>query len=106
MTLGVTLEELLAAKASGSRLLQDLERIKEKAEPLLAQIPKTFPEYTEHGASHSKRIIGNLNCIFSDAVKQSFNEYEIYFLLASAYLHDLGMIDFPNFALEQNSKGI
>ena len=57
--MGKTLEGIIAAKPSGISLLHDLERMKEKAEPLLSQIPRTFPEFTEHGANHSKRIIEN-----------------------------------------------
>jgi response regulator RpfG family c-di-GMP phosphodiesterase len=101
---GTTLEEILVARPSGKRLISDLDRIREKAESLLSRIPQTFPEYTEHGISHSKRVIESLNRNLSDSVKKILNENEIYFLLASAYLHDVGMVDFTECLVEQTRR--
>jgi hypothetical protein len=100
-----TLEGILTERSSGKSLINDLERIKVKAEPLLSRIIQTFPEYTEHDIEHSKRVIESLDLNISDSVKESLNEYEIYFLLASAYLHDIGMVNFPEFAVEPNLEG-
>lgn len=87
--------DVLQSKPNGDRLLFYLEGIKECASPILARIIETFPEYTSHGIQHSEAIIERLNSIIPDPLKEEFNEYEIYFLIASAYLHDIGMANIP-----------
>lgn len=52
-----------------------------------------FEYYTPHGKSHSERIISCLNWLIYDKLKEDkLSDYEIYFLLLSAWLHDTGMI--------------
>jgi HD-GYP domain-containing protein (c-di-GMP phosphodiesterase class II) len=52
--------------------------------------PPLLQQYTKHGPDHSKRVIkvlGNLLEDYSDRL----NDYERFILIASAYLHDIGM---------------
>jgi hypothetical protein len=99
-----SLEEVLKGKPVGEHLFHNLKRIEEKAEPLLSRIVETFPEYTIHDIRHSKEVIKNLNLVIPDTLKAKLNEYEIYFLIACAYLHDIGMVNFPEFIKEEDFK--
>ena len=56
--------------------------------------------YTNHGIDHTKRIIEHLGSLLNSDHKL-LNEHEKFILLASAYLHDIGMespkhCDLPN----------
>ena len=46
--------------------------------------------YTDHSPRHSERIIHNLDRLL-EGYSDKLNEYERFILLASAYLHDIGM---------------
>jgi len=89
------LEENLKTKSEGESLFQTLRKIRAKAEPLLSKIGETFPDYTNHDINHSERVIKNLNLLIPNSLKNKLNAYEVYFIVASAYLHDIGMVDFP-----------
>jgi hypothetical protein len=102
--LNSSLEEVLKGKPVGESLFHNLKRIEEKAEPLLSKIIETFPEYTIHDIRHSKEVIRNLNLVIPDTLKANLNEYEIYYLIACAYLHDIGMVNFPEFIKEEDFK--
>src|SRR5574342_905552 len=49
--------------------------------------------FTSHDVSHSKEIMHLLGQILSplENTPASLNEHELFILLASAYLHDIGM---------------
>jgi hypothetical protein len=49
------------------------------------------PEYTLHGVDHITNVIDNLTGLLQ-ASGQCLNAYELFVLLASAYLHDVGML--------------
>jgi len=87
--------EVLKGKPQGEKLCHQLNQVKEAATPLLAKITETFPEYTIHDIRHSEAVVGILEWLVPDDLKKSLNAYEIYFLVMSAFLHDIGMVDFP-----------
>lgn len=87
--------EVLKAKPIGEKLCHQLEQVEKAATPLLAKITETFPDYTIHDIRHSKSVVGILSWLVPKELMQSLNAYEIYFLIMSAYLHDIGMVDFP-----------
>ena len=87
--------ETLSSKTGGDKLANRLDDIKSKAIPLLKKIGETFPEYTLHDISHSENVLENFNLLIPDNLKDRLNIYEIYFLIASTYLHDIGMVNFP-----------
>jgi molecular chaperone HtpG len=91
----LSLSAVLKSKVDGDGLLNKLDLIKEKAEPVLSRIVETFPEYTPHDTPHSEIVIDRLNDLIQDPIKENLSGYEIYFLMASAFLHDIGMVDFP-----------
>lgn len=88
--------EILRKKKKEDKLYHKLEEIKANAEDFLAKITETFPEYTIHNIKHSEKVLEKLDeIVIPDSLKQEMNEYEIFFLIASAYLHDIGMVDLP-----------
>lgn len=50
------------------------------------------PHYTDHGENHCKAVEINLDELIPDEVKETMNEYEIFLLLSSVKLHDIGMM--------------
>lgn len=74
-----------------------LINIEKKAQSLLTYTAGKFPYYTPHDfVTHSRNVEENLNWIVDDEVKETFNDYEIFFLLVAAWLHDWGMIGEPD----------
>ncbi|MBP7070736.1 MAG: hypothetical protein KBA97_06655 [Methanothrix sp.] len=92
---GYNLIETLRSKSEGDRLVGRLEDIKSRAIPLLNKIGEIFPEYTLHDISHSERVLGNFDLLIPECLRNRLNIFEIYFLIASTYLHDIGMVNFP-----------
>ena len=88
--------EFLRKKEKGDKLYHKLEEIKANAADFLAKITVTFPEYTIHDMKHSEKVLEKLEeVLIPDVLKEKMNVDEIFFLMASAYLHDIGMVDFP-----------
>lgn len=61
----------------------------------LAYIPQTFPHYTRHTVEHSEEIIAQISkLLFADSDEPviDLSSSEAYILIASAYLHDAGMV--------------
>jgi len=52
--------------------------------------PPLLQNYTRHGPDHSDRIVAVLGALLEDH-SDRLNDYEKFVLLASAYLHDIGM---------------
>ncbi len=52
--------------------------------------PPLLQNYTRHGPDHSDRIVAVLGALLEDH-SDRLNDYERFILLASAYLHDIGM---------------
>ena len=75
-------------------LKANLDTIKNKAADHLLRIPEFFGDYTPHDIHHKERVVGYLDMIIPDQIKKVLNKYEIYFLLAATYIHDIGMIKF------------
>lgn len=52
---------------------------------------RLFPEYTDHSQLHSMTVIDFCNRIIGDDQIEKLNADELYILLMSCYLHDVGM---------------
>lgn len=55
------------------------------------------PHYTDHGEAHCKGVEAKLNELIPENIKKELNEYEIFFLLSAAWLHDVGMTGFDEY---------
>lgn len=81
----------LEDKVADTNLKQDLLKVKDFCREVWSDAKPLF-WYTGHDCSHSEEIINLLNQII-DRESLLRNEQEAYILLASAYLHDIGMQD-------------
>lgn len=90
------LEECLRAADSSALGLEGwLERVRVSAERIWAVPRLAF--FTDHSATrHSRRIVQLLGGLAEELQSgpQALSRSELYVLLASAYLHDIGMQDF------------
>lgn len=68
-----------------------LTMIDEPVGKLLEYTKTNFPNYTDHTIEHSYRILHYLYHIMSDGVKKNLSATEIFCLILSALLHDIGM---------------
>ncbi|WP_165041433.1 ATP-binding protein [Dysgonomonas sp. ZJ709] len=88
------LERLLFEKTEGSQ--SDIlytqwiydKRLVPKALSLISSI---FPHYSMHDQSHSETIINNIVRLVGVDTIEQFTAIDIWFLLTSAYYHDIGM---------------
>lgn len=58
----------------------------------LAKIEIFFPNYTDHGYHHSSQLEKFLDKSIPPEIKENFEIIELFVLLASLFLHDVGMI--------------
>lgn len=49
--------------------------------------------YTLHGYQHCKKVLAKLNYLLINA---TLNPYELFYILSAVWLHDIGMIEYPN----------
>ncbi|VUT25735.1 MAG: heat shock protein 90 [Candidatus Methanolliviera sp. GoM_oil] len=68
-----------------------VKNVAKQAGAILSRIPVIFEEYTLHDISHSENVIKNMWKFIPEEVKAKLNALEIYLLILSAYLHDVGM---------------
>lgn len=85
--------DIIRQKSKGSNLslIERLEQIRSKAEVYLSNIPIIFPEYTTHDIRHKDRILKTFCVAVPKALLNALNSYELFFLAAATYLHDIGM---------------
>lgn len=86
----MTLSEILQSKDSS--LFGKFESIKSKAGELLSRLYSAHPTFTGHDVPHSVNVEAYMGKLLKDDLKASLSAYELFFLLCSAYLHDIGMI--------------
>ena len=76
-------------------LHQDLRRKLSNIKAACTEIwdNQEMKHYTRHGIEHSENIIRILSLLLHDmsTMKVKLSEHELFILLASAYLHDIGM---------------
>lgn len=61
------------------------------AGPLLALIPQTFRQYTDHDIGHCRNLIDLMGRFIPEETRRRLNGLELAVLLLSALLHDFGM---------------
>lgn len=93
-------EEKLFQQIKDVNLQNSLNYIKESAGKIWStDAPRIIQDFTDHGIWHSKRLEYYISKLLEANEGQSLSELELYLLLSSAYLHDIGMqcdlIKFP-----------
>ncbi|MCY9660710.1 ATP-binding protein [Paenibacillus chondroitinus] len=88
------LEELNSRSNNGnmsSKLFILAQEVTETVTDHLKLINQQLPEFDIHDASHSKKIIGNMEGLMRSEVIKRLSSYEIFLLYMSGYLHDCAM---------------
>jgi molecular chaperone HtpG len=98
MTLPATDTALLVYLRSHSTMYHGkLLELRETVGRWLSYVPQTFPHYTRHTIEHSDEIVRQMSqLLFHDNDTNrpvaTLSTVEIYVLIATAYLHDAGMV--------------
>jgi molecular chaperone HtpG len=85
-------------KKTNAKYYGDAIGIRKPIAEWLSYIPATFPHYTSHSLQHSERIILQISQLLfrnqasKKPISVSLSAVESYILIASAYLHDSGMV--------------
>ena len=61
------------------------------AQHVLVNYKRIFPEFTDHSVFHSMNVIIFCNQLIVEEQIEKMNEYDVFVLLMSCYLHDTGM---------------
>lgn len=91
------LEELLESKSKESNceiLYSVWKRDKKPITAILGFVSVYFCNYTDHSANHSRSILDSIGRIVGREALSSFSPTDLWFLLSSAYYHDIGMVLF------------
>lgn len=78
---------------STSNLKGKIITISNIAGELLNRIYAEFSEFTDHSKTHKQRVLKKLDLIIPESLLNEMDVYELFFLIASTYLHDIGMAD-------------
>lgn len=63
--------------------------------PLLHFLPRSIPDYTPHGVSHSENLLRLLENFRENCQDDNFSEEELFLLMASIWIHDVGILITP-----------
>lgn len=80
-------------KRNADELAIRIEKLREKAIPELNKITETFSEYTIHDVRHKDSVCEILGWLIPRKILEDLSAYDIYFLVAATYIHDIGMAD-------------
>lgn len=92
VTLESRLRECALQNEKAESLLRSYEAIKEDMKTYLPAIFAFFPHYSSHDSSHSQSLISAIELILGEDRIQELSLADIWLILVSAYLHDVGMI--------------
>jgi len=79
-------------KERNSDLYGRLSEIEKRSKSLLTYTAAAFPHFTPHDFTHGEYVVENLNWLMPDDIKPTLNDYEIFFVIVAAWLHDWGMV--------------
>jgi molecular chaperone HtpG len=80
-------------KRDAQDLINSIKLLRDSAQAPLFKINETFPDYTIHDIRHKDTVCAILGWLIPTKVIEKMNKYEIYFVVAATYLHDVGMAD-------------
>ena len=73
-----------------SWLFTEAQSIMKQAANHLKHVSSTMPEFDLHDSTHSEAVLGIIEGLLGDNA-QNLSSFELFFIIASAYLHDCGM---------------
>lgn len=87
------IELIRRLEALSPHLAERIKRLEQIVEDPLARIYSIFPQYTDHSKFHSEQVMTILGWLVPDNVTNPLSAQEIFYLLAAALLHDIGMLE-------------
>jgi hypothetical protein len=101
----LTTEQILEKLGLDDKEIAIIRDLKWYVTPILNFIPRTIPEYTDHGVRHSENILQLLvefkQNLANTLPSFSFSKQELFLLALSACVHDIGcIIERPKHNLE------
>ncbi len=85
--------DALRTKEDGPRLAEKLVEIRKQASYKLDHTRDLFPLFTDHTIRHSDGVVAILDWLMPDEIKEKLCAWELYFLVAATYVHDIGMVE-------------
>lgn len=71
--------------------LASIEECRKRVNLVLQRYLQIHPEFTDHSIVHSETVLDRASDVLGKNIK-SLNQSEIYILIMSCYLHDIGMV--------------
>lgn len=68
-----------------------IEQLYTISQNLLAEIPKTFPNYTIHDIGHSVRVVGYMDVLIRNRLRQ-LSTLHLMLIICVGLMHDIGMV--------------
>ena len=103
------IEKELLSSVTDDRLRSNLEKIREAMEDIWGTGIHIIQDYTDHGVKHSERVAGFAYKLLKANDGRDISSQEMYLLLASIYLHDIGMqcdvVKFPEIKTKAEELG-
>jgi len=85
--------DVLKSKESGNSLADRLVNVRRVASHKLDHTRDLFPNFTDHTIRHCDNVVEILDKLVPDEIKDQLNAWELYFMIAATYLHDIGMVE-------------
>lgn len=91
MSFDLTKYDLITRLEDEDSLFPSFKKVCEEARDFLNRVSANFPTYTDHSITHSFTVIQRIEMLLNEEDIENLNNDEIYILLVSAILHDIGM---------------
>jgi len=72
-------------------LFKRLSKIRSSAKQKLKEVSSNLPEFTPHTIEHKERVLDLYEHLIPQVLVKNLNKYELFCLIASTYLHDIGL---------------
>jgi CheY-like chemotaxis protein len=88
-----------------------LKQVEREARPVLENTKMFAPFFTDHGEPHARGVIEALNRLIPKSMypggtsEKALHPYEVFLLLAAAWLHDTGMVEGSNWLEQAKQPG-
>lgn len=84
------MSKLISSISENHRFLASIEKCRKQVNLILQKYLQIHPEFTDHSIVHSETVLDRAGDVLGNNI-YSLNQSEIYILIMSCYLHDIGM---------------
>jgi molecular chaperone HtpG len=93
------MEKLIKQLKGNAKLLSSIQNCVTEVTPILQGYITNFPDFTDHSINHSMTVLRYTELLLGNDLKK-LNADEIYILIISGLLHDIGMCPTPKMKKE------